>query len=175
MESVKSGFLPTVFGKQKAVNTQLFSDWDAPEEHDPKARPWSILSAPEGDLCAGHFSVSQVSISNLEFRVRMDRAKMYPTESAVNLQHVSRVNIQDSQFCLDESVRDTLLGKELQHNPCHVAGLIASGDQNDDNVLRNDSEPNARVLSRKISCFRRIRASSLFSQAKKGVGSIVMR
>ena len=27
----------------------------------------------------------------------------------------------------------------LQYNPCHTAGLITSGDQNDNNVLRNVS------------------------------------
>ena len=62
---------------------------------------------------------------------------MYPTQSAVNLQNVSRVNISDCQFCLNEQIGDTVAGKELQLNPCHTAGLITSGDQNDDNVLRN--------------------------------------
>ena len=136
-ESVKNNFVPTTFGSLPTNNTRIFSDWEAPEEHDPTARPWSILAAPEGNSCKGHFSVSQFSISNLEFRVSMNKEKMYPTQSAVNLQNVSRVNISDSQFCLNEQVGDTLLGKELQPNPCHTAGLIASGDQNDNNVLRN--------------------------------------
>ncbi|MBQ0125635.1 MAG: hypothetical protein KBS59_04835 [Clostridiales bacterium] len=136
-ESVKDNFTPTVFGTMRNDNTRIFSDWEAPEEHDPTARPWAIIAAPEGNSCKGHFSVGQFSLKNLEFRVRMDRDKMYPTQSAVNLQNVSRVNVSDCQFCLGEQVGDTLLGKELQPNPCHTAGLITSGDQNDDNVLHN--------------------------------------
>lgn len=136
-ESAKHNYTPTTFGTMKNDNTRIFSDWEAPEEHDPTARPWSILAAPEGTSCKGHFSVLQCSIANLEFRVPLNHEKMYPTQSAVNLQNVSRVNISDCQFCLNEQVGDTLLGKELQQNPCHTAGLIASGDQNDNNVLRN--------------------------------------
>ena len=136
-ESVKCNFVPTTFGTLPINNTRIFSDWEAPEVHDPSARPWSILSAPEGDSCIGSFSVSQFSIANLEFRVHMNKEKMYPTQSAVNLQNVSRINISDCQFCLDEQVGDTILGKELLPNPCHTAGVIASGDQNDNNVLRN--------------------------------------
>ncbi len=136
-ESVKSNFTPTTFGTMRLDNTRMFSDWEAPEEHDPTARPWSILAAPEGNSCKGKFSVGQFSIANLEFRVYFNKDKMYPTQSAVNLQNVARVNISDSQFCLNEQVGDTILGKELQPNPCHTAGLIASGDQNDNNVLRN--------------------------------------
>ncbi|MCQ2413670.1 MAG: glycoside hydrolase family 55 protein [Clostridia bacterium] len=137
LDAVKNDFVPTTFGTLPADNTRIFSDWEAPEEKDPTARPWAILAAPEGNSCKGHFSVSQFSISNLEFRVPLDREKMYPTQTAVNLQNVSRINISDCQFCLGEQVGDTLLQKELQPNPCHTAGLIASGDQNDDNVLRN--------------------------------------
>lgn len=137
LESVKDHFSPTTFHAPAINNTILFSDWDAPEEHDPAARPWSILSAPEGDSCIGRFGTTQVSIANLEFRVPMDHARMYPTQSCVNLQNVSRVNISDSQFCLNEQVGDTMQGKELQPNPCHTAGLITSADQNDNNVLRN--------------------------------------
>lgn len=137
MDAVKDNFVPTTFGTLGDNNTRLFSDWDAPEEHDPEARPWSIIAAPEGDSCAGRFSASMFSIRNLEFRVRLDRDKMYPTESCADLQNVSRVNIADSQFCLDDQVGDTVLGKELLKNPCYTAGLITSGDQNDDNVLRN--------------------------------------
>lgn len=138
-EYIKYHFMPTTFGTLQNNNTRLFSDWEAPEETDPTARPWSILAAPEGMFCKGRFSVTQFSISNLEFRVPLNRGKMYPTQSAVNLQNVSRVNISDCQFCLNEQVGDTILGKELQPNPCHTAGLIASGDQNDNNVLRNVS------------------------------------
>lgn len=136
-ESVKHNFVPTTFGTMRTDNTRIFSDWEAPEEHDTTARPYSIIAAPEGTSCKGLFSASQFSIANLEFRVPLSHNKMYPTQSAVNLQNVARVNISDCQFCLDEQVGDTLLGKELQPNPCHTAGLIASGDQNDNNVLRN--------------------------------------
>ena len=137
MESVKDHYNPTLFGTMRSDNTRIFSDWEAPEEHDPTARPWSIIAAPEGDSCKGRFSTSQFSIANLEFRVPLNHDKMYPTQSAVNLQNVSRVHVSDCQFCLSEQVGDTLQGKELQPNPCHTAGLIASGDQNDNNVLNN--------------------------------------
>lgn len=135
-ESVKHRFTPTTFGLP-ITNTTLFSDWDAPEVRDPEARPYALLAAPEGTSCKGKFSRLQVSIANLEFRAPMRREKMYPTQSAINLQNVSRVHISDSQFCIGEQVGDTLLGKELQKNPCHTAGLVLSGDQNDNNVLRN--------------------------------------
>ena len=129
---------PTKFGTMSNDNTMLFSDWEAPEEHDPTARPWSILAAPEGKVLKGNFSYYSVfSIANLEFRVKLDTDKMYPTQSCVNLQNVSRVNIRDCQFCIGENVGDTFLNKELQENPCHTFGLMTSGDQNDNNVLRN--------------------------------------
>lgn len=141
LDSVKDNFEPTCFAKTPlgANNTRIFSDWDAPEEHDATARPYSILAAPEGTSCKGKFSALQFSIANLDFRVPMRRDKMYPTQSAVNLQNVSRVHVCDSQFALSENVGDTVLGKQLLHNPCHTAGLITSGDQNDNNVLRNVS------------------------------------
>ena len=140
--SVNHGFTPTRFAEYGdaplgACNTRIFSDWHAPEEHDPTARPWSILAAPEGTACKGKFSALQLSIANLDFRVPMRQDKMYPTQTAVNLQNTSRVHICDSQFSLSENVGDTILEKELQPNPCHAAGLILSGDQNDNNVLRN--------------------------------------
>ena len=137
LSAVKANFVPTTFGTQSDNNTRIFSDWDAPEVHDATERPWAMIAAPEGDSCKGHFSVSQFSMANLEFRVRMDTDKMYPTESAANLQNVSRVWISDCQFCLNENVGDTLLEKELLENPCHTVGLMTSGDQNDNNVLRN--------------------------------------
>ena len=129
-------YSPTVFGR-RSCNTRIFSDWNPPEEHDPVARPWSILAAPEGDSCAGKFSVRHFSIHNLEFAVALDKEKMYPTQGAVHLGNVSRINVCDSQFCINEEIGDTFLNKELQKNPCHVAGLIASQDQNDNNELRN--------------------------------------
>lgn len=144
LDSLKNNYTPTRFAEFMSVapgsyNTRIFSDWDAPEIHDAAERPYSIISAPEGNSCIGKFSTMQFSIANLDFRVPMRHDKMYPTQSAVNLQNVSRVNIQDSQFSLSENVGDTVLGKELQHNPCHTAGLVLSGDQNDNNVLRNVS------------------------------------
>ena len=141
LDSVQHGFTPTRFSDIPlgSSNTRIFSDWDAPEEHDGTARPYAILAAPEGTSCKGKFSVMQFSVANLDFRVPMRRDRMYPTESAVNLQNVSRVHISDCQFALSENVGDTVLGKELLPNPCHTAGLILSGDQNDNNVLRNVS------------------------------------
>lgn len=127
---------PTGF-RMRCDNTYLFSDWDAPEEHDPEARPWSLLGCTAGKSLAGRFSVPNFSIRNLEFRAKLNTDIMYPTQSAVNLQNVARINIQDSQFCLTNNIGDFASGKQLLENPCHTAGLITSGDQNDDNVLRN--------------------------------------
>ena len=137
LDAGKKNFAPTRFGTMPNDNTLLFSDWDAPEEHDPTARPWAILAAPEGNICKGHFSVGQFSIKNLEFRVPMDIGRMYPTQTAVNLQNCARVCVESSQFCIGEQVGDALLEKELQPNPCHTAGLVLSDDQSDHNVLRS--------------------------------------
>lgn len=130
-------FSPTKFGTMRNDNTFLFSTWMPPEEHNPEARPWSILAAPEGDWCKGHFSVANFSIANLEFRVHLDHDRMYPVQSAVNLQNVSRAHVADSQFCLDDNVGDTYQEKALLENPCHAVGLMMSGDQNDHNTLSN--------------------------------------
>ena len=130
-------FKPTVFGMSRSVNTMLHSTWDAPEVTDQKERPWAVIAAPEGDSCAGRFSVSMFSFANLEIRVHLNTEKMYPTTSAANFHNVSRLIVEDSQFCLDENVGDAYLGKELQPSPCHTVGLIASGDQNDDQIFRN--------------------------------------
>lgn len=132
-----AGFNPTRFSALPIDNTVLFSDWEAPEVHDPTERPYSVLSSPEGDRCAGHFGLGKFSMTNIEIRVPLRKEKMYPTQSAVNLQNVSRVLIGDCQFCLDMQIGDTLSGIELSKNPCHTVGLMTSGDQNDNNVLRN--------------------------------------
>lgn len=132
-----TAFSPTLFGGMQNDNTFLFSDWEAPEVHDAEKRPWAILAAPEGNSYKGHFSVLQFSIKNLELRVPMNREKMYPTETAANLQNVGSVNIADSQFCLHESIGDVLQNKELQPNPCHAAGLVLPANQNEDVLLRN--------------------------------------
>ena len=137
LSAVKNNFKPTTFGTMRTDNTRIFSDWEAPEVHDPCERPWAMIAAPEGDSCKGHFSVSQFSMANLEFRVHLNKDKMYPTESAANLQNIARVWVSDCQFCLDDNVGDTVLEKELLENPCPTVGLMTSGDQNDDNVLRN--------------------------------------
>ena len=142
LDAFRNHFKPTRFSEYLDAplgswNTRIFSDWDAPEVHDGTERPYAILATPEGTSGKGKFSTSMFSIANLDFRVPMRHDKMYPTQSAVNLQNVSRVNISDSQFCLSENVGDAVLGKELLHNPCHTAGLILSGDQNDNNVIRN--------------------------------------
>jgi hypothetical protein len=131
------GILKGTSFPMRTDNTRIFSDWDAPEEHDPEARPWSLIGGVEGTLLRGKFSSFMFSIRNLEFRAKLNPDKMYPTQSAANLQNVARVNIQDSQFCLTLNVGDHESGKHLLPNPCHTAGLIASGDQNDNNVLRN--------------------------------------
>ena len=128
---------PTRFGNIRNDNTFLFSTWTPPEVHNPEERPWSILAAPKGDHFNGHFCTWNFSIANLEFRVHLDHDKMYPVQSAVNLQNVARAHVADSQFCLDDQIGDTILGKELQENPCHTCGLMMSGDQNDNNTLRN--------------------------------------
>lgn len=133
----KANLSTTRFGTMSAVNTFLFSDWEAPEIHDPKERPYAILATVQGKSAAGKFSTSQVSIANLEFRVKLHKDRMYPTQSAVNLQNASRVCVRFSQFCLDDNVGDYYLKKELQPNPCHTAGLITSGDQNDHQVVDN--------------------------------------
>ena len=136
-ESVKSNFTPTRFGTMGMSNTCIFSDWTPPEERDPTARPWTILATVEGDSCRGRFSVALVSIVNLEFRAHLDKDAMYPKGGCVNLQNSSRAIVRDSQFCLDDNVGDTVLGKSLQPNPCHTVGLMMSGDQNDNQVLNN--------------------------------------
>lgn len=142
LDSVEHHYTPTRFAEFSGVplgsdNTRIFSDWDAPEEHDGTARPYSMIAAPEGTLFKGRFSTLQFSVANLDFRVPMRQEKMYPTQTAMNLQNVGRVHISDCQFGLSETVGDTVLEKELLPNPCHVAGLVLSGDQNDNNVLRN--------------------------------------
>ncbi len=136
-EAVNSGFRPTRFGTMGMPNTCLFSDWTPPEEHDPKARPWTILATVEGTSAKGKFSIAQVSIANLEFRAHLDKEAMFPKGGCVNLQNSARAIVRDSQFCLDDTVGDTLLGKSLQPSPCHTVGLMMSGDQNDDQVLDN--------------------------------------
>lgn len=123
--------------QMRSDNTHIFSDWDAPEEHDPEARPWSLLGCVKGTALRGKFSCCMFSLRNLEFRAKLNTDKMYPTQSAVNLQNISRINIQDCQFCLTSNIGDHEAGKQLLPNPCHTAGLITSGDQNDNNVLRN--------------------------------------
>ncbi len=137
MDAVKNNYTPTRFGTMRMPNTCLFSDWTPPEERDPTARPWTILSTVEGNSCRGKFSVSLVSIRNLEFRAHLDKEVMYPRGGCVNLQNSSRAIVRDSQFCLDDNVGDTLLGKSLQPNPCHTVGLMMSGDQNDNQVIDN--------------------------------------
>ena len=127
------------FDNKPKTNTFLFSTWEAPEVRAPEARPYALLASIEGERLRGKFSFRQFSISNLEFRTFLNTDKMYTTSSAVNLQNVARVNIQDSQFCLDKNIGDFKLKKELQKSPVHTVGLMTSGDQNDDNVLRNVS------------------------------------
>ncbi len=137
LESVAQHFEPTRFGEMSWSNTCLHSTWDAPEVRDSLERPWAVLAAPEGDSCDGRFSRTIFSMKNMEIRVHLDTARMYPTTSAAFLKNVSRLIVEDSQFCLDEQVGDTVLEKSLQPNPCHTVGLHTSGNQNDDQILRN--------------------------------------
>ncbi len=130
-------FTPTKFGTMGVMNTMIRSTWDAPEVYDPAEMPWSVIAAPKGDSCNGRFSTKLVTFKDLEIRVHLNKEKMYPTTSAANFRHVSRVVVQDAQFCLDENVGDTYLDKHLMENPCHTVGLHASGDQNDQQILRS--------------------------------------
>lgn len=130
-------FKPTKFGENGICNTTLISTWDAPAVTNINERPWAVIAAPEGKGAAGKFSRSMLSFANLEIRVRLDKDRMYPMTSAANFHNIARVTIEDSQFCLDDSVGDADLGKELQPNPCYTVGLIASGDQNDNQIFRN--------------------------------------
>ncbi|MFA6566966.1 MAG: glycosyl hydrolase family 28-related protein [Victivallales bacterium] len=127
----------TTFTGMPKYNTRLISTWEAPEQKNPSERPYSILSTVEGKLFAGKFGTGLVTIKNLEFRGYMNPDKMYPTGSCVNLQNTSKCIIQDCYFGLDKSVGDAETDHELQPNPGYTAALIMSGDQNDDQVLRN--------------------------------------
>ena len=133
----KNGFVPTRFGQMGMPNTCLHSTWDAPEVRNPEERPWAVIAAPEGTGARGRFSRGMASIKNLEIRVHLNKEKMYPTTSAANLHNVARLVIEDSQFCLDDTVGDSLSGQYLQENPCHTVGLHTSGDQNDQQILRD--------------------------------------
>jgi hypothetical protein len=123
--------------EMKKCNTRLISTWEPPEQSDPSQRPYSLLSAVQGDWLYGKFGTGMVTIKNLEFRAFMNPAKMYPTGSCVNMQNTSRCIIQDCSFCLDKNCGDAVLGTELQANPSHTAGLIMPGDQSDNQMLRN--------------------------------------
>ena len=93
--------------------------------------------APKGHDRKGHFSVSQFSVTNLEVCVHLSKSRMYPTQSAVNLQNVSRILVQDSQFCLDDTIGDAVQQKRLHgsmkfHQPFSDAGFdfpIVRGEQ----------------------------------------------
>lgn len=131
------GFNATTFGMAPCINTMLHSTWDAPEVKDSKDRSWAVIAAPEGGGGAGRFSVPAFSFANLEIRVHLNKDKMFPTTSAANFHNIARVNVADSQFCLDDNVGDYFLGKELRESTCVTVGLEASGDQNDDQIFRN--------------------------------------
>lgn len=137
LESAAENYDPTKFGTMGMPNVCLHSTWDAPEVRDSLERPWAVLAAPEGDSCDGQFSRTIFSMKNMEIRVHLDTSRMYPTTSAAFLKNVSRLIVEDSQFCLDEQVGDTELKKSLQPNPCQTIGLHTSGNQNDDQILRN--------------------------------------
>ena len=65
LDSVKHNYTSTRFVKFLDIlpgsdNTRIFSDWDAPEEHAPTARPWSILAAPEGTSLIGKIQYASI-------------------------------------------------------------------------------------------------------------------
>ncbi len=114
-------------------NVCLVSDWEAPEEHDRNARPWSLIAVLGGHKLA--FGLGNLTIRNLEFRVFLNTDKMYPVSSAANFKSTSCLIIEHSYFGLDKNIGSVSNDKELLANPCHAAGVIASADQNDHQIL----------------------------------------
>jgi hypothetical protein len=118
-------------------NCTLFSDWEAPENTDaPGERPWSLISV----LDSGSqilFSLANLTVRNLEFRVVLNPNRMYPTSSGANFRNTSRLIVEDCHFGLTTNVASYTQQKELLANPSYCAGLIASEDQNDHQAFRS--------------------------------------
>lgn len=119
------------------LGSTLISDWDAPENRDdPNARPWSLISV----LDSGHplpFGLGSLTVRQLEFRVKLDTEKLYPTCTAANFRCTSCLVVEHCYFGLSRNVASFSTGKSLAANPCHCAGLIASDDQNDHQAFRS--------------------------------------
>jgi len=134
------------FGVQHKVNTRLVSDWKPPEEHDPAARPWAMISALPTDrnaeissdgTCGEPMNNCCVTIQNLEFRAYLDKERMYAVQSGANFNNCTRVFVRDSQFALNDSIGDATLGKEIRPSPCPTAGLIMGQVLCDEQILHH--------------------------------------
>ena len=126
------------FGTQDRINTFLFSDWKPPVETNAAARPWSMLSVLPGwtskDYPLNH---SLVTIESLEFRAYLDKDLMCAVQSGANLQDSAEAVVRDSQFALNDQIGDVVLKKELTFGDCHAAGLIMSGELNDQQIVHD--------------------------------------
>jgi len=126
------------FGTQSRINTVLISDWKPPVETNAAARPWSMLSCLPSWKDPGYpLNHSLVTIENLEFRAYLDKDLMCAVQSCVNLQESSEAVVRDSQFGLNEQIGDCVLKKELTFGDCHTAGLIMSGELNDQQIVHD--------------------------------------
>ena len=126
------------FGTQHRVNVVLISDWKPPLETNATARPWSMLSVLPGWTSKGYpLNHSLVTIENLEFRAYLDKDLMCAVQSGANLQDSAEAVVRDSQFALNDQIGDVVLKKELQESPCHAAGLIMSGELNDQQIIHD--------------------------------------
>lgn len=118
-------------------NCTLISDWEAPENtNQPNERPWALISV----LDSGNqspFSLANLTVRNLEFRVKLDTERMYPTSSAANFIKTSRLIVEHCYFGLSKNVASASQNKALKANPSYCAGLIASADQNDHQAFRS--------------------------------------
>ena len=126
------------FGTQGRMNTILLSDWKPPVETNAAARPWSMLSVLPGWKSRSYpLNDSLVTIENLEFRAYLDKDLMCAVQSGANLQDSAEAVVRDSQFALNDQIGDVVLKKELQESPCHAAGLIMSGELNDQQIVHD--------------------------------------
>ena len=126
---------PATEFEMRSPNVFLFSDWDAPEETDRNARPWSLISVLGGT--GSPFGLGNLTIRNIEFRVLLNPDKMYPTSSGGNFASKSRLILEHLYFGLDKNVGSSSQNKELLASPCFTAGVITSADQNDHQLLNS--------------------------------------
>ncbi len=117
-------------------NCVIFSDWDAPANTNAcNDRPWALISVLGGSDFA--FGLRNLTVRNLEFRVKLNKELMYPTSSAANFKDTSRLIVEHCYFGLTDNIGSYSQKKALAANPCYCAGLIASADQNDHQVFRS--------------------------------------